>query len=611
MRNLLLLMACLVGFSAHAQLSCSSVNAAFSTSVSGGTVTLTNSSSPTATSNIFTNYTINWGDNAVTYAGTNASKTHTYNTSGTYTITLYSMVQDSINNITCYDTATSNVTVTTSLNCNNVNAQFYTYRVGNTGITLVNQSTPVGGPNLGVSYHISWGDSHTTNTSSKANQTHTYNSGGNYTVSMIVNVIDSNNNIWCADTTTRTVTIPGAGSLNCNSVNAAFATTSNLGLVTFYNYSTPNAGGGVSASYKIYWGDGSSITTSSKANRTHTYTSNGTYTVKLVATYNNSTTTCVDSTSDTVMINTTPPNVISGTIRLDSNTTQTRDTFKVWLITFNSSTNILTAVDSQIVSGYAYIPYAFTNKPAGNYRTKAHHLNGPSTGTGYVPTYHDSDLLWSNANVIAHGGTTTAGKNIYMKTGTVTTGPGFVGGNVSQGANKGTAGAIEGLNILLLDANGNVIAYDVTDVNGDYSFNSIPNGTYTVHPEQLAFNTTAATVNISNGSVSYTGINFERSEKNKTIMPKATSVAELNGNQVSFVMYPNPANNKVVLSWANDVNELADVTITDISGKKVYNTQVKMQGQSVIEFGELQTGFYMLNVSSDLGSNTHKLLIQH
>ncbi|MCB0700269.1 MAG: PKD domain-containing protein, partial [Chitinophagaceae bacterium] len=399
MKNLLLLtLLSLFGVSANAQLSCSTVNASMSTSVSGGTVTLTNNSTPTSTSNIYTFYNINWGDNSSTYTSSNSAVTHTYNTSGTYTITLYQQVLDSINNITCYDTATTTISVTTSLNCSNVHAAMQVYRSGNNLGVLNNYSIPNAGPGIGVSYHIVWGDGNTTTTSSKSQQTHSYTSGGTFYVKLYLTVYDSVNNITCSDTATDSVTIPtSGGGLKCSSVSAIFSKSVSGAVVTVYNSSTPNAGSGVTASYKWIWGDGSSTTTSSKAARSHTYTSTGNYTISLIATYSTSSLTCTDSTWDTVYVNTTPPNKISGGIIVDSNSSNKADTFKVWLITFDSATSILSAVDSQIVSGYSYIPYTFNNKSAGQYRTKAHHLNGPSSGNGYVPTYHDSDLLWSNA----------------------------------------------------------------------------------------------------------------------------------------------------------------------------------------------------------------------
>lgn len=607
MKNLMLLIAmCLLGTAGFAQLNCSTVNASISTSVSGGTVTLTNSSTPTSTSNIYTNYTIHWGDNSVTYAGTNASQTHTYNTSGTYNIVMYSQVLDSINNILCYDTASATVNITTSLNCSNVHSNFYVYRSNNSGV-LVNQSVPVAGPGLGVQYHINWGDNNTTTTSSKANQVHPYTSGGTYNVTLIVTVIDSNNNITCYDTTTKSLYIPNPGTLNCNNVKSQFVTNSNLGNVNLANYSTPNITSAITASFNINWGDGNSTTVNSKASQNHTYTSSGGYTITMIATYTDGTITCVDTAQDTVSINTTPPNVISGYVEVDSTTMQGRDTFKVWLI--KKQGNILSAVDSAIVSGYVWVPYHFNNAASGTYRVKAHHLNGPTSGQGYVPTYHDSALLWSNAQTINHTGVTSANNNIYMKKGTVTTGPGFVGGNVQQGANKGTANGIEGMNIFLFDNNYNLISYVATDVNGDYSFDDVPNGIYYVHPEQLAYTTMAAKITVDASKPSHKLVNFERSIKNQTISYKPTGIGNIAAGEV-FSIYPNPASSVVNVVWADATGEDAVISITDLSGKQVVNTTVKMNGVTTLDVSQLQTGFYMLNVTDGNSSYTQKLILQ-
>lgn len=612
MRNLLLFMlAAVLSVPGFAQLNCNNVNAAFSLSASGGTVTLTNSSTPTATSTILTSYTINWGDNSpLTYAGNNSNKTHTYNTSGTYTVTMYSTVTDSINNVTCHDTATNNITVTTSLNCNNVNAAGYAWTNGTSWVTFINNSTPFAGPKLSVNYTIHWGDgSNPTNTTSRSNQLHNYSSGGNYWITLIVSVHDSNNNITCVDSLIDSVSINGSGTLNCNTVNAAFNKLVSGSSVTIFNTSTPNPGSGITASYKYHWGDGNTTTRSNNALLAHTYAVNGTYTVKLVATYTSGNVTCKDSTSDSVTINVTPPNFISGMVLLDSTQVGPTDSIMIWLITFDSSTNLLTAVDSQ--RRHAYQPYYhFTNKPAGQYRTKAAMMNGQTSGTGYVPTYHDSSLLWSNATVISHTGTITGSRYIYMRIGTVTSGPGFVGGNVTQGANKGTANGIPGMTIFLLDNNNNPVTYAVTDANGDYSFSNLPVGSYKVHPEDLNYATTAASFNITQSQTAHIDVNFERSNSQKTIVPITSGISNINNNQLVFSAYPNPATDVININWSKLSDEIADVTITDISGKKVFSAEVKMDTNAAINISTIQSGFYFLNIATESGSNTQKLLIQ-
>lgn len=306
---------------------------------------------------------------------------------------------------------------------------------------------------------------------------------------------------------------------------------------------------------------------------------------------------------------------IGGIVYADSaNSTQT-DSFMVWLISFNSSTNILTAVDSQVISGQGMGSYSFANPANGSYRTKAAHLNGPSSGTGYLPTYHsstfsNSPLLWSNASVITHTGSNSFGNHIYMAQGTVTSGPGFIGGNVQQGANKGTASGIADMTILLLDASDNPVAFATTDANGDYSFSNLPHGTYKVHPENLGDATTAASVTIDATHVTQNAISFERSNSNKTIVPLPNSIANVAASAISVSVYPNPANNVVNINWANNSNDIASVVITDISGEKVLSTQVSMNANTSINIETLNSGLYFMNIASENGSNTQKLIVQ-
>ncbi len=306
---------------------------------------------------------------------------------------------------------------------------------------------------------------------------------------------------------------------------------------------------------------------------------------------------------------------ITGIIYGDSvNSTQT-DTFKVWLISFNSGTNILTAVDSQVVAGQGMASYNFANPANGSYRTKAAHLNGPTSGTGLVPTYHsstfgNSPLLWSNASVIAFTGGYNNGNHIYMGMGTVTSGPGFIGGNVQQGANKGTGAGIPNMTVLLLDASNNPVAYTTTDANGDYGFNNLPNGTYKVHPENLGDATTAASVTIDATHVNMNAISFERSNSNKTIVPLPNAIANVAKQSLALSIYPNPANNVVNISWGANSNDIASVVIADISGKKVVAAQVSMNANASVNVSELLAGFYFMTVATEAGSNTQKLLIQ-
>lgn len=408
------------------------------------------------------------------------------------------------------------------------------------------------------------------------------------------------------------LSVPTYAQLNCNpSISASVSGT----VVTLTNSSTPVANPPTRYTYyTVKWGDNTANSTSNNNNSmNHTYAGAGTYTIKLYQSVIDSNgsqgSSCYDSTSTNVTITVPPANLISGTVHFDSNSAGPTDSMMIWLITFDPLTNILAAVDSQ--RKHVYNPfYSFTGKASGQYRTKAALLNGGTSGTGNVPTYHDSSLMWNTASVINHTGGSSINKHIYMRTGTLTSGPGFVGGNVSAGANKGTANGIAGMNILLLDNAGKVVKFAVTDANGDYSFSTLANGTYTIHPENLSFTTTTTSITVSNGQASFTDINFEQSLKNLTIKPKSAGINNVNNSELSFVVFPNPAKNIVTINWNTLTNETAAINITDLSGKVVLNTEVSMNNSSKVNVSNLQTGFYFMTVATENGTHTQKLIIQ-
>ncbi|MBZ0098867.1 MAG: T9SS type A sorting domain-containing protein, partial [Taibaiella sp.] len=64
------------------------------------------------------------------------------------------------------------------------------------------------------------------------------------------------------------------------------------------------------------------------------------------------------------------------------------------------------------------------------------------------------------------------------------------------------------------------------------------------------------------------------------------------------------------ITWNQPSADIAAVSITDISGKVVHSSEMKMDTNAAINLSSIQPGFYFLNVKTDLGSHTQKLLIQ-
>jgi hypothetical protein len=365
----------------------------------------------------------------------------------------------------------------------------------------------------------------------------------------------------------------------------------------------------------ILWGDNSNNTISHVYGSTasHTYSTPGTYIISLYSILHDSTNNvqlCFTHVQDTVIVTPPPPpNVIEGFISWDTAATNASLTsFRVYLIQHDASANTLTAVDSQVVSGYMPF-YSFSGHPAGSYRTKAAVMAGSPAYSYLVPTYHDSSLYWSNAQVINHTGAMSVANHIWMKNGVNTGGPGFIGGNISAGANKGTGVGIPGIMVALLTPSGQTLKYTYTDVNGDYSFNNLPAGSYTVFPEALNYITIEATnVQVTLAQPSITALDFKQTPTHIKLIP--SGISDLPKADL-FSLFPNPANSTVAIRFADGHSGKVVISLTDVTGRQVMVKESDARSTEQLSVSQLQSGIYFITVATDKATHTQKIVLKH
>ncbi|WP_118949989.1 PKD domain-containing protein, partial [Taibaiella helva] len=415
------------------------------------------------------------------------------------------------------------------------------------------------------------------------------------------NWIDSlNNNVVCSDSLGHVVVISGGGSNLCDSLHADFTHTVTGNTAHFTNTSnTVNTITPYAASWSF--GDGSSTT---QYNPSHTYAGPGTYTVTLAMVWVDSFTMaqfCIDSISHNVVIGSNPANnEISGNIYLDSfNAPNPTDSLKVWLILHDSTTNTLTAVDSLFLS--AFNPhYGFHNAPAGTYYVKANVLGQTPGTTGYIPTYHFSSPYWGGATPIFHSGGASLHKHIMMLTGTVTSGPGFIGGNISMGAGKGTATGVPDLLVLLRNSSNEVITSTYTDANGDYAFSNVPEGSYNVYPEEMNYRTTpSSSITLASGSYSSNGNNFQQTE-DEIVPTQVLGITRLS-KEDGITVYPNPVAQTLYLESRN--GRFSELALVNVLGQVVHQQPIR-SGTNKIETGRLTAGIYYLLIKGSEGTRS-------
>jgi PKD repeat protein len=531
-------------------------------------------------------FQINYGDNTNGYISTSAY--HTYTTPGTYTVKLYMVVHDSLNaTIVCSDSIAHQVVVAyppcaSSITQVNNGSGSYTF-------TAVN---PANTP--GLVFNWNFGDG---NTGAGATATHAYTASGYFTVTLQVTGTS------CTSTAQTNVNYFN-GTISCDSLEASFITNI-LGLsLDAGNTSTQLPFPNVTRNSFWIFGDGATTNTFSG---THNYSSAGTYTVTLVNSWVDTITQnvlCVDSVSNTYTF--MEPNYISGSLHWDPAATQDSVySFKVWLITHDATANTLIAIDSMDTYPWSGSSYQFDNIPAGNYLVKAAPLYIPVIpASGLVPTYHDASVYWSGAANIVHAAGSTSGKDIWMQNGTPTTGPGFVGGNISAGAGKGTGTGVAGILVFLRNSiNNKMVASAYTDGDGNYAFTDIGTGTYNVYPEDMNYATTpSAAVGVTSGQTNNAGIDFEQTEDE--ILPKTTLGIDPLTKNDALSIYPNPLSDLLIIDNKN--GNFTQVTVVNTLGQVVKQADIK-KGMNKVGMETLRSGIYYLVVKGNDGTRSMKI----
>lgn len=270
----------------------------------------------------------------------------------------------------------------------------------------------------------------------------------------------------------------------------------------------------------------------------------------------------------------------------------------VYLIEENGG--VLSLVDSvNIDSGY----YTFGDICPGTYYVKAALRPSSSVYNNFQPTYYVQAALWGSANSI-NVNSNNWNVNITLLAGLNTGGPGFIGGLISQGANRGEGDPIAGAEVYLMNANDEVIASTTSDANGEYSFDDIALGEYKVMVDLLNYTPYPHTVTLTNEDPEQSAMDF--TTEGNTIKPVgAVGISSVNALE-DIQIYPNPASDRLLI----DGEGIESLAIFNLVGQQVLNET--NSGKTLIELNveNLEAGQYIIQVNTAEGSNHQTIVIQ-
>jgi PKD repeat protein len=521
------------------------------------------------------NYSWDFGDSTFSYF---SNPSHTYTSPGTYTVCL--TVIDSAT--LCTDTYCTIVTVTGG----NGGTCDATFGFQNVGLTADFYSSALNN----YSYNWDFGDS---SFSYIPNPSHTYAAAGIYIACLTV--VDSASS--CTDTYCVTVTVNGGGSGSCSAV----FTYQSGSVGTYFSV-------GANTNNHFYFWDFGDGNTSNQQNPVNFYSAVDTYYVCLtVVDVANS---CTTTHCDYVYAgsNTNPNNVydLQGLAYSDSSSGAWSEAL-IYLISFDSLTQTLSVVDTQTTQ-YGY--FIFRSVAAGNYLLKAALVPSAPAYNDFLPTYYQSVLFWYDAATISVPTGPNNFYSIYMVPGNNPGGPGFIGGNVNQGANKQANGdPLSDVQVMLLNMDDSPVQYTYSSSTGGFSFNDVAYGTYKVYAEVLGKPTYPNIVTISAAKETVEDLLVVVEEEGVYSSVKEVDATYVDGTN----FFPNPVASTGTLSFNAKEAGTVTVRVLNMLGQIVLeqNTQVLPGSQALqIDMNNQQAGAYILSISFNNNVAAHTRFIR-
>jgi Secretion system C-terminal sorting domain/Carboxypeptidase regulatory-like domain len=182
-------------------------------------------------------------------------------------------------------------------------------------------------------------------------------------------------------------------------------------------------------------------------------------------------------------------------------------------------------------------------------------------------------------------------------------GPGFIGGRISDGANRPPEGGSSGgplpdnLTIVLMKPDGTPVASAQADAQGNYSFPNLPYGTYVVWIDIPGQKPVSSNVTISADRPRADGINFKIGKNSITTTAKETELQQI------ARIYPNPVSDVVWL----ELNTEAQLSLSNSHGQLVQQLKAPA-GTTSLDMATLPSGLYFINVRRPDSVQTFKVV---
>ncbi|HRN40794.1 MAG TPA: T9SS type A sorting domain-containing protein [Vicingus sp.] len=271
----------------------------------------------------------------------------------------------------------------------------------------------------------------------------------------------------------------------------------------------------------------------------------------------------------------------------------------------------LTVVDTFFVSTGGV--YMFTNVPAGLYLVKA---IGDTSLYNCAATYSVNTAQWDLADewdITSNCSNDSQIVSIDLIELPVNSGIGTITGQLIEGGsgvfNKAPGDPLSDIDITVDQSPGGAIMdATITDINGYFTFNNLPVGTYTLHADIPGYGVTSQTIDVNATTSSFDVVLCTIDSINMIDMCEinVTSVNDFSSKN-EIRIYPNPAKNSLTIFFENDNS--STIQIVDITGKIVL-TKKLIKTIERLDISSLQNGMYFIKIQSNEKDFVQKLIVK-
>ena len=244
--------------------------------------------------------------------------------------------------------------------------------------------------------------------------------------------------------------------------------------------------------------------------------------------------------------------------------------------------------------------YNFTNVKQGTYILFAMPVNRPLM-PGFFVMGAPATWNWENATEIvvpaANGVMPTVQYDITLRSITDAPGAGRVAGRIERSmggvinfAKGGSTSGVNGVLVTVYDESNRPVKYAHTDDNGNFDFDKLGFGEFTLKASKIGFGSKTTTVAIDAQNLTQSASLF---------MDEKAGTSDVKDMNNQFTVFPNPVHTIANFEFNAQTEGNAVLTISDMSGRDVitnYKTVVNGLNSIQIDAQDLSTGLYLVKI---------------